>query len=59
MQKLREARNTLNRAQKDSQDMFRQYSAFLEAERQARHEVAIAEKHRDDTSESFVLRFMK
>ncbi|KII91732.1 hypothetical protein PLICRDRAFT_696725 [Plicaturopsis crispa FD-325 SS-3] len=49
MQKLREARNTLNRAQKDSQDMFRQYSAFLEAERQARHEVAIAEKHRDDT----------
>lgn len=49
---LLDARAKLARAQHDSQEAFQTYTASIEAERQARHEVHVAEQRRDDLSES-------
>lgn len=45
------ARAKLARAQHESQEAFQTYTASLEIERQARHEVHAAEQRRDDLSE--------
>lgn len=50
-QTLQASRMSLLRAQKDTQDAFMRYTSCLDIERQARKEVAAAEKRRDDISE--------
>lgn len=50
-QVLLDARAKLARAQHESQEAFQTYTASLEIERQARHEVHAAEQRRDDLSE--------
>lgn len=50
-QTLQASRISLLRAQKDTQDAFMRYTSCLDIERQARKEVAAAEKRRDDISE--------
>jgi hypothetical protein len=49
-QVLLDARAKLSRAQQDCLEAFQTYTASLELERQARHEVHSAEQRRDDIS---------
>ena len=50
---LMDARAKLARAQHESQDAFQTYTASLEIERLARHDVHVAEQRRDDLSQLF------
>jgi hypothetical protein len=56
-QALLNARDSLSRALVETQEAFLKYTACLEAERQARRDVAAAERRRDDISESSLLLF--
>lgn len=51
-QAVQAARERFARTQKDTQEAFATYSRYLEAERQARQDVATAEQLRDDISTS-------
>jgi len=46
------ARGSLVRAQKETQNAFMNYTTCLETERHARQEVSLAEKRRDDISKT-------